>query len=163
VTWRLARPTRDRVTAGALGRLLAGHPDVPIKRVTLTYRPHAAHTVARVSDADRRTAAGFLNGNRGEQKASNELALAAARQADAEVATGAGLVRFTLLVTATLPTDDPTSLRRARAAIKQAASASSVMLSPANGSQAATFAAGLGLGLVLAEAATVPAAMREWL
>lgn len=97
--------------------------------------------------APRRTAIGRATARPGETVAADTTALAAARQTAAEEARGAGLTRFALLVTATT---EPDRLGAVVEAVDQLGRASRLRrLRPCYGSQSASFAAALGIGLVL--------------
>ena len=85
------------------------------KRVTLVYRPHDPVTAAQVADTDVLTAIGRAGARAGETKATESAELAAARQAAQEEAAGAGMERFSMLVTATV--DDPAQLPEAARAV----------------------------------------------
>ena len=83
----------------------------------------------------------------------------AAAATASEEASGAGLVNFGLLVTATV--DDLEKEADARAAIDNLAATARLRLRPVYGSQDSAFAAALPLGLVLPKHIKVPAELRE--
>ena len=83
----------------------------------------------------------------------------AAAATASEEASGAGLVNFGMLVTATIL--DRADAPDARAAIDNLASASRLRLRPVYGSQDSAFAAALPLGLVLTKHVKIPAEWRE--
>ena len=86
----------------------------------------------------------------------------AARKAAAtagEEASGAGLVQFGMLVTATV--SDRAKAPDARAAIDNLGAIARVRLRPVYGSQDSAFAAALPVGLVLPKHIRVPAELRE--
>ena len=93
--------------------------------------------------------------------AGTALALAKARQSASEQASGAGLVRFSMLVTATV--DDPAKLAQAAEVIDQLGPACQLRLRRCYFSQAAAFAAALGVGVVLPKHVTVPDVVRDHL
>jgi hypothetical protein len=97
----------------------------------------------------------------GEGRASESLALASARQSAAEQAAGAGLVRFSMLVTATV--HGPGRLPQAAEVIDQLGPACQLRLRRCYFSQAAAFTAALGVGVVLPKHVTVPEAVRDHL
>ena len=76
-----------------------------------------------------------------------------------EEASGAGLVQFGMLVTATVM--DLSKQADARAAIDNLAATARLRLRPVYGSQDSAFAAALPLGLVLPKHIKVPAELRE--
>ncbi len=137
---------RGAVTSRVLAALLGECKGALRKRVTLTFRPHRAGDAAAIVDADVRTAIGWEGARAGEAKATETAALAAARQTAREEAAGAGLTRFALLVTVTA---DPAALEEVAEQAVQLGRASRLRLRRCYGSQAAAFAAALGVGLVL--------------
>jgi hypothetical protein len=160
MTWSMTAAPRGAVHAGVLTPLLAAVPDVPVKRVTLTYRPLDPAAAAAVVEADRRAASFRLS--EGPRPAARVLAEhAAAEHAAVEEAGGAGLVDFALLVTATV--DDPARLPAARSAVANAAAVARLQLLPCYGAQDAAFTAALPLGLHLPAHIAVPHAIRNTL
>ena len=137
------------------------------KRVTLLYRPHDPAAKARITHADVRTAKQRATVRAGENREADSLDLDAARQAAREAARGAGLTRFALLSTATVLADDvetaPGLLGKAAAVVDQAASSSEVTLRRVYGAQSASFAAALGIGIVLDSHVATPAVLRDYL
>ncbi len=97
----------------------------------------------------------------GEGRATETLDLQAARQTAAEEAAGAGLTRFSLLVTATVT--DTEQLGHVTDLVDQAGGASRLQLRRVYAGQSASFAACLGIGLVLNKHVAVPAAVRQFL
>lgn len=85
--------------------------------------------------------------------------LDAARKSAKEQATGAGVVRFGMIVTATVI--DEAMLPRAASTVRMLADSQRIRLRLARYNQAATFAAGLPLGLVLPAHLAVPDWMRD--
>jgi hypothetical protein len=159
ITWSMAEAPRGAVADSVLADLLAPNADVPVKRVTLVYRPHSAAEAASVVDRDVRTAIGRTGTRHGVDRAPLTQAAVAAQQAAREEAAGAGIVRFSLLVTATV--EDPAQLPQAAETVDQLGRASRIRLRRAYGHQAAAFAAALGVGVVLTEHVNVPTAVRE--
>jgi len=171
ITWQMVDVPHGAVRSRVLEQLLDADPNLARKRVTLIYRPHDPASAARVADADVRTAIGQASLRQGEGRASETLALASARQSAAEQATGAGLVRFSMLVTATVMTggggtdggDVPGRLAQAAEVIDQLGPACQLRLRRCYFSQAAAFAAALGVGVVLPKHVTVPDVVRDHL
>ncbi|CAB4896578.1 MAG: hypothetical protein F2825_00265 [Actinobacteria bacterium] len=159
ITWQMVDPPHGAVTCRVLEQLLEAHDSLARKRVTLIYRPHDPASAAQVADADVRTAIGRATARPGESRAAETLALTAARQAAAEQAAGAGLVRFSLLVTATVT--DPAQLGQAGELIDQLGPACQLRLRRCYGSQAAAFTAALGVGVVLPHHVAVPDLVRD--
>lgn len=158
VTWSMSEAPRGEVYANVLSRLVSPHLDIARKRVTLLYRPHDVGASARLVERDRKDALFKAQQNKMIQ-ARDSAAVDAAEQSAREEATGAGLVRFGLLVTATV--FDYEDLELAEAAVDNLAASSRVLLRPVYGSQASAFAAALPLGLVLPHHLRVPQQIRE--
>lgn len=158
VTWAMSEAPRGEVLSSVLTGLLAPHPDIARKRVTLLYRPHDPASAARIVERDRKDAR-FRAMQSAAGRARDDLALQAAEQSAQEEAAGAGVVRFALLATATV--SSPEVLPRALAAMDNLAAPARIHLRPVTGSQAAAFAACLPIGLVLPLHLTVPASVRD--
>ncbi|MET8865629.1 SCO6880 family protein [Nonomuraea sp. NPDC004580] len=159
VTWGMSEAPRGEVLAPVLTDLLAPHRDVARKRVSLLYRPYDPGSAARLVERDRKDARFRLSGV--NAAARDTVAVAAADQSAREEAKGAGLVRFAMLVTATVAR--PEDLPAAVAAIDTLAPSARVHLRRMYGAQAASFAAALPLGLVLPDHLRIPAFVRETL
>ena len=157
-TWAMTSAPRGLVQAGVLARLLAPHRDIARKRVTLLYQPIDPGRAAALVESDQR-AAEFQATNRRRAAARDSLAVRAAAATASEEASGAGLVNFGMLVTATVL--DPEKAKDAAAAIDNLAATARVRLRPVYGSQDSAFAAALPLGLNLARHVTVPDLLRE--
>lgn len=157
-TWAMTSAPRGNVQSGVLGRLLAPHRDIARKRVTLLYRPIDAARAAAIVEADLR-AAEFRMTSTSKPAARDTLAVRAAAATASEEASGAGLVQFGMLVTATVT--DLGKEADARAAIDNLAATARLRLRPVYGSQDSAFAAALPLGLVLPKHVQVPAELRE--
>ncbi|WP_157254800.1 SCO6880 family protein [Nonomuraea typhae] len=157
VTWGMSEAPRGEVLSGVLTELLAPHRDITRKRVALLYRPYDPASAARLVERDRRDARFRLGG--AHAAARDSVAVAAADQSAREEAKGAGLVRFAMLVTATVPTLE--DLPAAAAAIDVLAPPARIRLRRMYGAQAPAFAAALPLGLVLPDHLQVPQTIRE--
>ncbi|MBT2418030.1 hypothetical protein J7F01_08775 [Streptomyces sp. ISL-22] len=158
ITWSMSEAPRGEVFSSVLSSLLLPHADVSRKRVTLLYRPHDPAAAARVVERDRKDAL-FKAQQAKVQHARDSVAVRAADQAAREEATGAGVVRFGMLVTATVTQRD--ELERAAAAIGNISAPARVALRRVYGSQASAFAAALPLGIVLPHHLRVPQAVRD--
>jgi hypothetical protein len=161
ITWQMVDVPHGAVQSRILEQLLEADEHLARKRVTLIYRPHDPATAARVADSDVRTAVGRASLRKGEVKAGESLALASARQSASEQAAGAGLVRFSMLVTATV--DDPAKLAQAAEVIDQLGPACQLRLRRCYFAQAAAFTAALGVGVVLPKHVAVPELVRDYL
>lgn len=146
VVWEMVDVPPSEVTAGVLRALLAPTPDVLRKRVTLTYRPLPPSEAVAAVDQAVRTATTRASQQRGAGEHEN-MAQNRARQLAREQAQGASIVRVSMIVTATVL--DRSQLPAAVRSIEQAASGSRIGLRRMYAGQAAGFAAGLGVGVVL--------------
>lgn len=157
-TWAMTIAPRGNVQSAVLARLLAPHRDITRKRVTLLYRPIDAARAAAIVEADLR-AAEFRVSSTNKPAARDTAALRAATATTHEEASGAGLIQFGMLVTATVA--DAEKRADARAAIDNLGATARLRLRPVYGSQDSAFAAALPLGLVLPKHIKVPVEMRD--
>jgi len=146
VSWCMEEAPRGTVLSGVLAQLVSPHPQLPRKRVTLIYRPHNPGEAARIVDSDVRDAV-FNATKNPRAKARATADLRAAEQAADEEASGAGVVRFSMLVTVTVPAG--AQLGATEAVVRNLAATARIRLRRAYGSQSAAFAAGLGVGVLL--------------
>jgi hypothetical protein len=160
VTWMMSGAPRGNVPSSVLARLLAPHRDVARKRVTLLYRPIDAARAAAIVEADVR-ASTFNVQSTNKPTARTMTATRAAMATAQEEASGAGLVNFGMLVTATVT--DAAHEADAKAAIDNLSATARLRLRVVHGSQDSAFAAALPLGLVLPKHLQVPSEVREQL
>jgi hypothetical protein len=132
---------------------------VPRKRVTLLYRPMDAAGAPTALDRQVRAAINRAGRRRDLVHAHDSAEVRAALQAAQEEATGAGVVRFSLLVTVTA--DDEHELRQAGETVTRAGRQAQIRLRPVHGGQAAAFATALGVGVVPENHSLVPPGLRE--
>ena len=159
VTYAMTQAPRGLVQSNVLTRLLAPHPDIARKRVTLLYKPIDVARAAGMVDADLSAARFNATSGRRTGMARDSLSLQQAAATASEEARGAGLVQFGMLVTATVT--DLDMAPRARAAIANLGPTARIRLRPVYGSQDSAFAAALPLGLVLSKHLSVPTAMKD--
>ncbi|MEU6034147.1 SCO6880 family protein [Actinomadura sp. NPDC047616] len=157
VTWGMSEAPRGEVLSSVMTGLVSPHRDIARKRVTLLYRPYDPGAAAKIVERDRKDARFRISG--AQTAARDAVAVAAADQSAREEAKGAGLVRFAMLVTATVRSVEELPL--ATAAIDTLAPPARVQLRRMYGSQASAFAAALPLGIVLPDHLQVPAMVRE--
>ena len=157
-TWAMTQAPRGNVQSNILARLLAPHRDIARKRVTLLYRPIDAARAAAIVEADL-NAAKFRLTATDKPAARDSLAVRAAAATAEEEASGAGLVQFGALVTATV--NDLAKKADAHAAVENLAATARLRVRPVYGSQDSAFAAALPLGLILPKHLKVPAELRE--
>lgn len=87
--------------------------------------------------------------------------IAAARKTAQEEALGAALVRFGMIVTATV--SDPAGLPLARQTVESLSATARLHLRPAYGNQDVAFLAGLPLGVILPKMTILPSELRDML
>lgn len=149
VTWEMDAAPRGTVLDNGLEELLRPRPDIPRKRVTVIYRLHSAGDAARMVDSDFRDALAAEQTERGIASAAASIRVANTSAARQEQAEGAGLTRFGMLITVSdrLDADMP----GIEASVQAMAAASRLGIRRCYGYQAAAFAAGLGIGVILPE------------
>lgn len=157
VTWQMTEAPRGIVQSNILTRFLAPHRDIARKRVTWLYRPIDAARAAGIVQADLRAAT--FNATASDRPTARDIVGTRAAMATAqEEASGAGLVNFGMLVTATVM--DPTRETDARAAIDNLSATARLRLRIVTGGQDSAFAAALPLGLVLPKHLKLPTELR---
>ncbi len=146
MSWQMLGAPRSVVQSTVLTQLLAPHPDIARKRVTLLYRPLSMEQSANVAEAEVRNAEFVINNSKRIESRQAARLRHARRTADEE-AEGAGLVRFGMVVTASVL--DPANLPKARQTVRNLSASARLQMREATHVQASTFTAGLPLGLVL--------------
>ncbi|WP_232840022.1 SCO6880 family protein [Nocardia aurea] len=149
ITWEMDAAPRGAVMETVLEELLRPRADVPRKRVAIVYRLHSAAEATSLVDSDFRDAVAAEQTERGIASASARIRVGNTQAAREEQARGAGLTRFGVLVTVTDHLDG--DLPGIEASVKAMSAASRLSVRRCYGSQAAAFAASLGIGLVLPE------------
>ncbi|MEU7631878.1 SCO6880 family protein [Nocardia sp. NPDC049220] len=145
VVWELQAPPESVFPDTVLKPLLAPHDALERKRLTIFYRPFTAGDATRKVDKEYKDALVSMQQGRGVKSAASELRLQATEQQRVEQVRGAGLLRYSILITVTCREDIPTA-----AAITESLSARArLKLRRAYGQQDAAFAAGLGVGVLL--------------
>lgn len=157
VSWEMAAPPSGSVTENVLRPLLAPHPTVPRKRVSIIYRPHSAEETAKIVDADYKNARAKLTGTQGLAKASAEMHVASTKAAREAEARGHGLCRFGVMLTVTEPHGG--DLPAVEAVIKALSTQSRLRVRRCHGFHDAAFAAGLGIGMLTNEHAVLPSVL----
>lgn len=158
VTWAMTEAPQGEAFSNVLTGLVQPHRDIARKRVTLLYRPHTQAEGARVVQQDYKNAL-FAAQQSPIGQARDEAEVLATRKTTEEQAQGHGVIRFGLLVTATVNSAE--ELPGAAAAVDNLAPAARIAVRPVYGSQAAAFAAALPLGLVLPLHTALPQTMRD--
>ncbi|GMA33654.1 SCO6880 family protein [Litorihabitans aurantiacus] len=158
VTWSMTGAPRGVVQSSILRSLLSPHRDIARKRVTMLYQPIDAARAARMVERDESNSVFAATAAR-RTTHRQAHAVQSARATAAEEASGAGLVGFGMLVTATVT--EPEKLPAAKAAVEHLGGAARLQLRPVYGSQHAAFAFALPLGLVPEKHSNVPTVVRE--
>lgn len=158
ITWEMVGPPRGVIASSTLDAILRPHPHVDRKRVTFHYKPVAPARAARMVEQQRDRAMSRKRAARKDNARVDAELRHAEQAAHEEAFLGAGLVNFSVYVTATVT--DPDRLELARLAVEQAAPAARLALRVAAGAQADTFAATLPVGIVLSRHVRVPAVLR---
>lgn len=160
MTWGMTVAPRGIVQSSVLTRLLEPSPRVARKRVTITYRILDPGEAASQVQSDQKTAEFNLKTARRAGTAL-EAEHRKATQAAQEQERGAGLVDFSILVTATVDANDPEAKAIAEATVSNLASASRITLRKLYGSQDSAFAASLPVGVLLPEYLRIPRIVRK--
>ncbi|MBC7274079.1 MAG: hypothetical protein H5T76_36160 [Streptomyces sp.] len=158
VTWAMTEAPQGEVFSNVLTGLVQPSRDIARKRVTLLYRPHSRAEGARVVQQDYKNAL-FTAQQSQIGQARDDAEVTAARRTTEEQAQGHGVIRFGLLITATVTS--AAELATAAAAVDNLAPAARIAVRPVYGSQAAAFAAALPLGLVLPLHTALPQTVRD--
>ncbi|MFZ2512743.1 MAG: SCO6880 family protein [Gordonia sp. (in: high G+C Gram-positive bacteria)] len=153
VSWMLRDVSKAPVDSRVLDELLAPRVDVPRKRVTFIYRPHTPAEATSIVDEDLNFAERALTTGRKRASEHAQVRLRSAMQARQEQALGAGITRFTILTTVTVPADG--DLAKAESMMRDLHTASRLSMSVAHDQQSVAFLAGLGIGLVLPAHTTI--------
>lgn len=140
--WTMTCPPRGAVQSAVLSRLLEPNRDVQRKRVTILYQPMDAAKAPSVVERDLNHARANAAGARPSARSISELA--AASEVASEEASGAGLVDFAMIITATTT---PEHLEDTSVTVNALSAASRLLIRPAYGAQDSGFALGLPLGL----------------
>lgn len=145
VVWEMVSPPESVFPDTVLKPLLAPHDALPRKRVTIFYRPFTAGDATRKVDREFKDAVVSAQQGKGVKSAASELRVQQTQQQRDEQVRGAGLLRYSILVTVTC-TDD---ILTAAAITESLAARARLKLRRAYGQQDAAFAASLGAGVLL--------------
>lgn len=142
--WSMVEAPRGQATSNVLSALVAPHPGIDRKRVTMLYRPIDAGLTANVVESDRNQAK--VRASSGKARAADDLR--AAEATAQEESKGAGLLYFGLISSITVSHKE--DLEDAVAAMEHDMGPSSrLLLRPCYGWHDAAFAATLPLGVML--------------
>ncbi|NYI72731.1 hypothetical protein GGQ54_003345 [Naumannella cuiyingiana] len=158
ISWQMLEAPRSPVPSDTLKILLAPHPEITRKRVTLLYRPLSIEQSVNAAEAEV-TNAEFVVNNSKKVTSRDMNRMARARATAREEADGASLLRFGVIVTATVTSAD--TLPRVVETVQNLTSGAKLKMRAADWTQASTFTAGLPLGLVLPAQVLVPPEIGE--
>ena len=160
VTWVMSRPPKGSITPAVLSRLLAPHPAIAVKRLTLHYRPWDIGDAAdRVEDDVSSATWAVNNPSRGRTTAQARKQLQRAERTAEDEAEGATLHNFTIVLTVTVT--DPKRLREARAVATSMSKGARLLMREAYGGHDTGFLFGLPLGFVPALHTPTPEMLKE--
>ncbi len=156
-TWAMSEAPRGVVQSHVLARVLAPNEDVARKRVTLLFHrvPSSKAPTTVEKDLD---AAEMRKSSARRASARAERDVSQAKTSANEEASGAGLVEFGCLITATVAKQE--AMEDMAATMEDLAASSRLRVRTVFGSQDSAFAAALPLGLVLREHLTVSASLQ---
>ena len=157
MTWQMSEAPRGIVQANVLTRFLAPHRDIARKRATWLFRPIDVARAANIVESDLR-AASFNATSRDRPTARDVVGTRSALATAQEEASGAGLVNFGMVITATVT--DPAREADARAAVDNLSATARLRLRLVTGGQDSAFAAALPLGIVVPKHLRLPAELR---
>jgi hypothetical protein len=159
-TWFMTRPHRGTFPSDSLSWLLSPHRDITTKRFTLLFRPEPVIRSAQI--VDRAIKDANSEANQKKQTSERDLhAIRLARRTAEEEAQGAALVRFAVVITATVL--DPAHLPLASTTVQSLAARPRLHVRVSEGNQAVAFLAGLPLGLVLPKHMALSPDLRDFL
>ncbi|WP_190824765.1 SCO6880 family protein [Saccharopolyspora pogona] len=158
VVFAMEEAPRGAVLSSVLREFLAPHMDFDRKRVTLIYRPHDPGRSATIVERDLRHAKTNAS-KRKVVSARDDADVRAAQQSTDEEASGAGIVSFSLLATATVI--ELEDLPQATRTLHNLSATARLRLRTVYGGQSAAFAAGLGVGVLPHAFATISTLFEE--
>ncbi|MBJ8342950.1 hypothetical protein JGU71_29095 [Antrihabitans sp. YC3-6] len=156
--WVMSRPPSGFPTERVLEKLIAGRPDVARKRITLIHRPLPPGDAAASVHADHLAAAAAVNSTRGLASARAGLQVAATQQARREEASGSGVTDYGMIIT--VSARDIDELDGLGEIAKDMAASARLSIRPAWWSQPSAFLAGIGVGVLLPDHASVAKTVR---
>ncbi|MEX3600919.1 SCO6880 family protein [Kocuria carniphila] len=159
-SWQLRLPPSGTFRETGLQSLLGPDDRFMQKRVTVFYRPADPETSQKEVNAQVTNAEFAINQRNQKVTAADRLAVRKAHQASEEQTLGASMVKFSLMITVTVPS--VSSLPQAEAAIRQKGSQGiQLRLRDCPRNDDSAFAMSLGLGVVPTLVATFPESVRK--
>lgn len=157
-SWAMSVPPRSTVQANIMQGLIGPMSDVVRKRVTMLYRPIDPARAAAIVEQDVNTVT-FNASGRHHATSRDSRELQAAKATSEEEASGAGLLNYGLLVTASV--EHQSRLADLEAAVDGLGASARIRLEQAYGAQDSTFQAALPLGVVIPEHLALPRYIRD--
>lgn len=155
VTWEMREAPKGAVTERVLQRLIEPNTALPIKRVAIIYRPHAAAEATEIVDRDYRDALAATTTSRGIPAAKAQMDVQATEQTRNEQARGHGLTRFGILITVTQPAGSA-DVPRVDALVRDLSTQCRLQVRRSTMWQDAAFACSLGVGVIAPEHTSIP-------
>ncbi|WP_193614284.1 SCO6880 family protein [Nocardioides lijunqiniae] len=159
VTWEMFGAPRAAITELSAAALLMPHSDFARKRVALVFRPKSPEASVKASESDANASMFMSSQGKKRTTALQKMRVRATEQSREEVAAGAVMVQFSLLVTVTVTSPD--GLDQAASTLAARAGTVPLRLRRCYGSQAAGFATTLPAGFVPWEHTVIPDRVRE--
>ena len=157
ITWEMDASPASVIQATMLRDLLLPIPDLPWKRVTIVYRPHASAEAVKMVDKDYTDATMAEGSSRGTVSAAAKIKVGLTEEARNEQAQGAGVTRVGMLITITSPVGG--DMPAIDSLVRDASATCRVSVRRCYSFQDAAFAGGLGIGVVLPEHVTISAGL----
>lgn len=158
-TWEMSAAPESVFPDDALRPLLNPHPRLLRKRVAIVYRPVNAGDATKQVDREYKDSIVALNQGKAVKSAAAEVRLEETKRARQEQVRGAGLVRYSLLVTATYQEQDEGPV--VASTVQSLAARTRLRLLRSYGMQDAAFHASLGVGVLLPDHSSISKAMSD--
>lgn len=157
ITWEMDGSPRSVVQANILADLLAANAELPWKRVAIVYRPHSSADAVKMVDRDYTNALAEESAGGARASAAASLKVKLTEAARDEQAQGAGVTRLGMLITVTTPVGE--DMPAVESLVRDMAATSRLSIRRCYEYQDSAFAAGIGIGVILPEHATVSSAL----
>lgn len=153
MSWTMRSEPEAPFDSNVLIDLLGTRSEIPRKRVTLIYQPYVPSAATTIVNKDHNDAKQSVRTHIGKLSERSVVRVEAAEAARQEQARGAGMTRVSMIVTVTVPVE--TDSQKIETLVTDLGLSAATPLEPALDEQLATYEAGLGFGVVLAEQASV--------
>lgn len=153
ISWTMRAEPEAPFDSNVLTDLLNTRAEIPRKRVTFVYQPYTPSAATSIVNKDHNDARQAVRTHVGKLPERALVRLESAEAARQEQARGAGMTRVSMIVTATCPVEADS--QKVETLITDLGLSAATPLEHAVDEQFATFEAGLGFGVILAEQASV--------